>query len=137
IDTFYTAYFTANNKGIYLAPVLFDFSTTTSLHAGWNRINSTSNDPFQIEDVIDYNGINTGVAFTMTSPFKSQSTVGPTESVTLWGIDIPEEIIHTSLYNNANNYAHASFKFSKLNPEVSYDFCFFASRLNLTERRIT
>ncbi len=111
-------------------PIYLDFGQAVGVN-GWNGITGNTVG-FSISNLIDINGEFTGISYTMLERFNGVNTNGvPYNSSTPFSI--PESVARRSFFGHAlpwNNvtYANGIFKLYGLDPNKSYELCYYGSR---------
>lgn len=129
--------------GLKNAPVFIGFGSE-GIPAGWNAFFSGEevDSGSRIADLVDYDGAATGLSIEIIEGFNDQNTSGP-PGVTLWDIDVPQSVSAYSYFGNSFGayggvvVEQSKLKVSNLNKDLTYNFCFFASRGGVSDNRET
>lgn len=120
-------------------PILLDFGQNVGAE-GWNGITGNSVG-FSISNLIDLNGDFTGISYTMLERLNGVNTAGVQNTTT--PLNMPASVAGRSLFGHANTwgstnpYAQGRFKLYGLDPNKSYELCFYASRASGSDNRET
>lgn len=115
----------------FVDPIYLDFGQATAVD-GWNGI-TTNAVGFSISNLKDINNEFTGISYTMLERFNGVNTNGvPLANSTIF--PIPESVARRSFFGHALDwgttpaYENGVFKLYGLDPEKSYELCYYASR---------
>lgn len=123
----------------FINPVYLDFGQTTAAE-GWNGVTSPL-DGFSITNLRDLNGEFTGVSFVIDERFNAVNTDGVAQTNT--NFDMPESVARRSYFGNAGGefggmlIEQSLIRFYGLDPEKSYNLCYYGSRNNVGDNRET
>lgn len=123
----------------FVDPIYLDFGQTTGAD-GWNGVTSPL-DGFSITNLRDLNGEFTGVSFVIDERFNAVNTDGVAQTNT--NFDMPESVARRSYFGNAGAefggmiVERSVVRFYGLDPEKSYDLCYYGSRNNVNDNRET
>ncbi|NGF57980.1 DUF4886 domain-containing protein [Parapedobacter sp. SGR-10] len=117
----------------FVDPIYLDFGQNVATD-GWNGITvSDNNVGFSISNLRDENGEFTGISYTMLEKFNGVNTNG-VPFVGSTPFSIPESVARRSFFGHALDwgttpaYEKGVFKLYGLDPEKSYELCYYASR---------
>src|SRR5690606_7638324 len=115
----------------FVDPIYLDFGQATAVD-GWNGI-TTNTVGFSISNLKDINNEFTGISYTMLERFNGVNTNGvPLANPTIF--PIPESVARRSFFGHALDwgttpaYEKGVFRLYGLDPEKSYELCYYASR---------
>lgn len=129
----------------HAATILYDFGDSSQLTAGnYNNITVNTNVPpvLSIADSIDSTGASTGIGLGISGFFPGSNTSGTTTPSGAAAIFDPQATRdnafgHTGPFSNNPDASLANVSLTGLNPALSYDLTFFASRTGVTDIRET
>lgn len=123
----------------FVDPIYLDFGQDAGAD-GWNGITSSLSG-FAITNLRDLNGEFTGVSFAIDERFNGVNTDGVSETNT--DFEMPESVAKRSYFGNAGAefngvvIEQSVVRFYGLDPEKSYDLCYYGSRNNVSDNRET
>lgn len=128
-------------QGTLVNPVQLSFGKPDGVPSSWNVLTLAQGTTVgsSIAEMKDKEGNNTGVSITLVERFNGMNENGPNETTT--PLDMPGSVSVNSLFgNNGAEFGgmiirQSILKFSGLNKDYEYDFCFFSSRLGVSDNR--
>ena len=134
-----TAYQSWPNSGLPMADVFVDFSRNSSTQ-GWNAFAGT-NTGYRLNNLLDKNGDYTGISIEAIEGFNGHNSTGASTSNTAF--NMPSAVSGTSFFGNSAKEFEGSLveksvlKLTGLDKDKQYNFCFFSSRMSVTDNRET
>lgn len=132
-------------QGIQSAPVLIGFgSINLQNYPEWNAFSGDNQADAgnKIESLKDADRNQTGIPIEITKGFNGRNANGK-RNVSIFGIDIPDDIAANSYYGNSREewggkiVEESRLRISKLDRNLAYDLCFYASRDGVGDNRET
>lgn len=123
----------------FVDPIYLDFGQSEAVE-GWNGITG-NNVGFSISNLRDENGEFTGISYTMVERFNGVNTAGIASTTTEF--NMPASVAGRSLFGHAAAwgttppYEKGVFKLYGLDPNKSYELCYYASRASGSDNRHT
>ncbi|PRD56385.1 DUF4886 domain-containing protein [Sphingobacterium gobiense] len=123
----------------FIDPIYLDFGQAAGAD-GWNGVTSPL-DGFSITNLRDHHGEFTGVSFVIEERFNGVNTDGVAQTTT--DFNMPESVARRSYFGNAGGafggmlIEKSVVRFYGLDPEKSYDLCYYGSRNNVSDNRET
>lgn len=123
----------------FVNPIYLSFGQAEAAQ-GWNSITSHLAG-FTITNLRDINGEFTGVSFAIDERFNGVNGDGVRETDT--DFDMPESVVRSSYFGNGGAefggmiIEKSVVRLSGLDPEKSYDLCYYGSRNNVGDNRET
>lgn len=115
-----------------------DFGDINRLSGGnYNDIDHLQNPLFNL---VDFDGNGTGIGLTVTDNFWPGSNTGGTTSPTGDAAGLPVNAVSDNLFGSLVDFGGfleptGGVTFSGMDPSLSYNFSFFASRMNVSDNR--
>lgn len=136
-----TDYLPPPPSGIQGTPVFIGFGSE-NIPDKWNAFigDHQAGEGSKIENLVDFEGNNTGASIEITKPFNGRNNAGE-GGVTAFGMNIPDNIAMHSYYGNAKKdwggrvITESQVKISGLDKGQKYTICFFASRAGVGDNR--
>ena len=129
---------------VHLKALLFDFGSSDTPTSNdpadtWNNVTQGvgCSDTGRLNALVDVENIPTRIDLVMISRFNGANTNG-----TLASTVFPQEATRDSLFGNTESFSglanvFPSFKLTGLDPLLTYDFIFYASRMSVDDNRET
>ncbi len=123
------------NTGAPMRDVFVDFGKTSAVE-GWNGFTGNVAG-YRIENLRDKEGDATGISMELVTPFVAHgdNTTG-CPATTTTQFDIPSAVSSTSGYGRPTT-GNVELKLEGLDKDKMYDFCFFSSRMGVSDNRET
>lgn len=126
------------------ATVFVDFGDSTQTTAGnyYNDIIVNAPTTLSIADMIDSTGASTGAGISISGFFPGSNLTGhtaPTGAAAIFAATATRDNAfgHTGPFSGNDNAPLGTVSLTGLNPSQTYDFTFFASRIDVTDNRET
>ncbi|QDV72004.1 PEP-CTERM sorting domain-containing protein [Botrimarina mediterranea] len=126
------------------ANVFVDFGESSQLTAGnFNNIVVNSPATLSIADMVDEGGANTGVGISISGFFPGSNSTGQTapagDAAALFPVTATRDNAfgHTGPFSGNPDASLGTVSLTGLNPALTYDFTFFASRTGVSDNRET
>ena len=134
-----TDYQETDGTGILTDDVFINFSVSSTAE-GWNEMSGFLADT-SIPDILYPNNEFSGITATITERFNGQNTNGATTTST--NLNMPTEVSQYSFFGNpggsfgGNVIEQSVVVFSGFESDDTYEFCFFGSRMGVSDNRET
>lgn len=131
-------YKTWNNPGNPISAILIDFGLNSSSD-GWNAF-TEPRPPFTLANLKDEDGTSSGITIELIDRFNGDNLNGPLTTNT--SLNMPEAVSSNSYFGNTKLYSNiivekSTLKLSGLDKTKKYNFCFFGSRMSVSDNRET
>lgn len=135
-----TAYQSWNGNGQTQEDIFVNFGQTSSVIAGWNNFSAYSGN-YNISNLRDKNSNPSGISIELLERFNAATNNGA--KVTNTEMNLPELVSSTGFFGNTGisfnslKVEKSVLKLKGLNKDMKYNFCFFGSRMEVSDNRET